>query len=151
MLQPEPAPRRRPDSEEAQITMINRNPIITSAEGPASVARLLEIVSDPNRLPEWSSLAKKVGPVTGDTLEVEGPEGRELLSYAYDSGESRLVVRAKRDTFPLEYLFRFRNEAGKVRIEAEIHPGGECTDKERSTIEQVIRTDLGRLIEKSRG
>ncbi len=131
--------------------MINRNPVNASAEGQASPARLHELLSDPRRLPEWSSLAKKVGSVTGDTLEIEGPDGQQVVSYEYDAAGGHLVIRSKRNTFPQEFSFRFRNDGGKLHVDVQAFPGGESSDKERSALEKSLKSDLTRLIDKSRG
>ncbi len=131
--------------------MIDREPIQTSAEGQASAARLHELLSDPLRLPEWSSLASRVSSVAGDTLEADSPSGRQMLSYVYQPAESRLVIRGKRHVFPLEFRFEFKSDGGKVKVSATVFPGGETTGKERQAIEKSVRSDLDRLLQKARG
>lgn len=131
--------------------MINRDPIKLSAEGPASATRLHEILNDPSRLPEWSSLAAKVNSVTGDTVEAEAPGGSRTISYEYEPARNHLVIRTKRDTFPQQFSFEFRDQSGKVRIDAEIFPGGEITDNARAELRKSVEADLARLIQKARG
>jgi len=131
--------------------MINRNPVKISVEGQSNAARLHELLSDPRRLPEWSSLARKVLTVTGDTLETDGLSGRQVLSYVYDSAEGRLIIRSKRDTFPQEFNFRFKTDGGKLHVEVQAFPGGETSDKERTALEKSLKSDVTKLIDNARG